>query len=372
MAMGKYYSHSRFELFETCPAAYKKKYIDEEPETPSAPLIIGKLIHQVIQEYDRHLLDNKLQTDITELDDISRRLFYQTALALGTERWGEVEKIVQTVGEMHIFYPAVTVGIEEAFEIDMDMGGITFKGIMDLLEIQNNEATIVDYKTDWRVRSQTEVNKDAQLHRYALAVHKYYPQVNIFKGRLEFVRSGIVREIEIDIADIYNTEQSIRELINRIENETEFSPQPGEGCTWCSYTETCPALKNLSNQIICVSLADAAQIVGELAILEKQVADRKKALQPWCNKNGSVSLNGISWGYFPSITQKIKDAAKFITVLKGADMDPSPYLSVDMKKAKKLLNNDKVGVILERLAVNEGKTTFKSKKLRGDDEDEDT
>lgn len=360
----RHYSYTRLGLFEICPRAYKLKYVDRVPEAPSDALIIGRLVHEIIAEYDRHLLANNLETDITVLPEITRRVFYREPNQLGSNRLPEIEAIMETFAQSHIFHPALTVGIEEQIKIQLTPD-ITFWGVLDLLEIDGTTATIVDYKTDWAVRSQAEVEKDFQLQVYAWAVTKEYPQVDTFKARLEFVRHAVIREVEIDAAAVAKTEAKLLGLIDQVEKECEFAPRPGAGCSWCSYIEMCPALKNLNGQIICKSQEDAVRIAGELALLEKQVADRKEALKQWCTVNGMVEANGLAWGFYPTISKSIEDPRRFAEIVSGLGDDPYNYLTVDGRKAKKLWNKPEVAAALEAISVDKSYTTFTSRKLKG-------
>lgn len=183
----KHYSYTRLGLFETCPRAFKLKYVDRLPEAPSDALVIGRLVHEIIAEYDRHLLQNGLETDVTVLPEITRRVFYKEPNQLGSTGLAEIEAIMETFAQSHVFHPGVTVGIEEQIKLQL-APDMMFWGVLDLLEIDGTTATIVDYKTDWVVRSQAEVEKDFQLQVYAWAVTREYPQVDTFRARLEFVR----------------------------------------------------------------------------------------------------------------------------------------------------------------------------------------
>jgi hypothetical protein len=242
-------------------------------------------------------------------------------------------------------------------------------GIIDLLEIDGNTATIIDYKTDWAVRPQYEVDRDFQLKVYAWLVAQEYPQVTNFKAKLDFVRHSIVREVEMDIGDVLRTEAKLLGLIGLIELEKEFSPKPGAGCAWCNYIEKCPALKDISSTTICKTKEDAIRIAGELALLERQVSDRKEALKAWCSANGPVVANGLQWGFYPTLSKDIDDIQKFIDIVEGLGDDPYKYLSVDGRKAKKLWNRSDVAAMLDEISKGKGYTSFKSKKASGDDDE---
>ncbi len=363
----RHYSQTRLNLFETCPCAYKFKYVDHMPGTSSEAMAIGKVVHEAIAEYNRHLLKNKLETDVTAIMEIAYEVFYKETNIIGTSRLGEIEQIMENFAQSHILNLKTTVGIEETIKTQIS-DDVCFMGIIDLLEIDGDTATIIDYKTDWAVRPQYEVDRDFQLRVYAWLVAREYPQVTNFKAKLDFVRHSIVREVEMDIGDVLRTEAKLLGLVRLIENEKEFPPQPGAGCAWCNYIEKCSALKNISNMTICKTKEDAIRIAGELAILEKQVSDRKEALKNWCTVNGPVVVNGLQWGFYPTLSKDIDDIQRFIDIVKELGDDPYRYLSVDGRKTRKLWSRNDVAIMLNEISKDKGYTSFKCKKATGDDD----
>jgi len=364
----RHYSQTRLSLFEMCPCAYKFKYVDHVPEAPSEAMAIGRVVHEAIAEYNRHLLKNKLETDVTAVMEIAYGIFYKETNIIGTSRLDEIEQIMENFAQSHIFNLKTTVGVEETIKTQISDDAY-FMGIIDLLEIDGNTATITDYKTDWAVRPQYEVDRDFQLRVYAWLVAQEYPQVINFKTRLDFVRHSIIREVEMDIGDVIRTEAKLFRIIRLIENEREFPPKPGAGCAWCSYIEKCSALKNISNVTICRTKEDAIRIAGELAILERQVSDRKEALKNWCTVNGPVVANGLQWGFYPTLSRDIDDIQKFIDIVEELGDDPYKYLSVDGRKAKKLWSRNDIAAMLGEISKDKGYTSFKCKKVIGDDDE---
>ncbi|MBC7340920.1 MAG: PD-(D/E)XK nuclease family protein [Clostridia bacterium] len=358
----RHYSHTRFSLFEACPRAYKLQYRDRVPAAASEAVLIGRVVHKIIAEYDRHLLARGLETDITALPEIAARVFYQEPSALGSAGFAEVMRIIEGFGGAHVFHPDVTVGIEEQIKFEVSPG-VMYWGVLDLLEIDGDKATIVDYKTDWRVRTEAEVERDPQLAIYAWAVKREYPQVEEFEARLEFVRHGVVRHACIDERDVEQAESRVLGMIAQIEAEKEFAPRPGAACSWCGYAGVCPAVRNIgSGQVVCASAEDAKRIAGELALLERQVEDRKKALSAWCAANGPVESGGLVWGHWATPSKAVEDAKHFAELVEAMGEDPWQYLSVDGRKLKKLLAEEEKAAALAAALVDRSYTSFRAKK----------
>lgn len=340
--MSNHFSHSRLDLYETCPRQFKFRYVDRIAEAPSEPLLIGQVVHEIIAEYNSHLLASNLQTDFTALRGIMNRVLYEgpkgpIGSGLPTSRLHEVERIVVEYGESHVFYPGRVVGIEEKLRLPMTVDGhqVNFWAVLDLLEIVGDLAIITDYKTDHQLRSYSATEHDLQLAIYAWAVKQEYPQVNQFQACLDFVRHRVVREVELD-PDVTRTEKRIHGLIRQIQRDTAFAPRPGAGCSWCSYIAQCPALATAGCSSVCATPEDAAVIAGDLAVLEARVTALKRALSDWCATRGPVEANGLVWGHSKT-TSVTYSPAGFELVLRDAGLEPTKFLRVDATEAKRLL-----------------------------------
>lgn len=367
--MGKAYSHTRFNLFESCPRAFRMKYIDKFPEAPSRALLLGRLIHDIIAEYEKHLVRSQAQTDITVLPDLATRIFYGNPSALTTADLDEVQAIVEAYAESHALDYATVVSIEEMMKFPLQDDKFTFWAVIDLLQINGDLAIITDHKTDHQVRSQTDIERDPQLAIYCWTVKKTYPQVQRFKVGLDFVRHGVTREAEFDLSIVEKTEKRIFGMIDTIEREKKFEPRPGAFCSWCSFVDRCEAAKEAasSGPVAIVTVEDAKIWAGRLAVLEAQAERIKTGLKGYCNVAGTVEANGLGWGYHKSDSQGVASTEAFIEALGAVKVDATPYLSVGAADLKKALKNPKLAEALNPILVDKSYTTFKSVKLKGDD-----
>lgn len=367
-----YFSTSKLDLEDACPAAYKFKYLDKSPEIPTIPLIIGRAAHAAAARYVKHLLQNNLQTDVTAMPAIVAAAAAEEGIP--GQAMSDLAAIMETFAESHVFYPARIVGVEERLPEGFNPpdtwpdpnlpNGHTFVGVIDLLEAEDNVAVITDYKTEWSIRSQSEVEKDPQLRRYCWLVHEAYPQFEHFKVRLDFIRHGVIREAEFDLAEVERTGEEILARVERILKTKEFPARPGVGCGWCSYSERCPARKMPAGDIMAKTNEELA---GEILLLEKQLADRKEILANRLVTQGPLVLNGVEFGHHFTESKRFGDARAFMEVLQEAGKDPWDFLSVDTTKGKKLLRDEKLAPKLEALLIDASYTRFGHRKLKGDD-----
>lgn len=367
------WSYSRLQLYENCPAAFRLKYIDWVPEQRSEELAFGSLAHRIFAEYTRQCAARKLETDVSAMDGIVERLFYADPRdAVPSERFGEMVELARSFAAGHKADLATLAGVEEWIESELDAGyhkshgQYLLRGIIDRLDFDhvNEVAIITDYKTDWQVRSQAEVERDFQLAVYAWLVSREYPGLfREYRVRLDFVRWGVVREAVLRPGDLARVERQILRQIMRVEADREFAPRPGHFCAWCGYAFRCPAVKSLPEEVRAIQSAkEARRVAAELVVLERQVAMRKEALKAWCRVAGPVEANGITWGFFKSDSAGIVDVDSFVRIMNELGLDPRPYLAVSAMPLKGLLADEKAAEALAPLVVDKSRTEFRSKK----------
>lgn len=366
------YSFSRLNLFESCPAAFKAKYIDKIPEAPSEALLTGGLIHKIIAEYTKHCLECAVQTDVTEIPAIAQRCFYEQPAGLGSSKYGEILSLAQYFADTHQANIQYLVGIEEWIQAELAGGKYLFRGIIDRLDIEDSAATITDYKTDYQIRSQSDVEHDFQLAVYAWLVSREYPQVEQFEVRLDFVRFNVQRSAVFERGQVEKIEGQILALIGQVEKaiaERKFPPRPGHFCAWCGYSSRCPAAKQIPADVRPITGAeDARAVAEELAILERQVAVRKEALKAYCSQAGPVEANGLTWGFQKVGGLGIENVEGFVQILNEHGLDPRPYLTVNGTKIKKLWEKNGLGEKLKAIAVDKSTTRFEGKKVKDNGE----
>jgi putative RecB family exonuclease len=366
--MVKHHSYTRLNDFEACPRRFRLKHLDKVPEPPSEPLMIGRIIHDVAARYALHCLEAKVQTDVTAISPMAREEFYKQP-ALPSERLPEIVSLVERLAESYVVDLEHTVGVEEQVKIFFNHGQQIFWGYIDRLMMDGTVATLVDLKTDHNLRSQSDVDNDLQLRVYAWAVKQMYPQVTEVRSSLYFVRHQVLREGKPILAEeIPAIEASIMAGIARIDREEKFDPTPGSACGWCTYAADCPAALAVkaSGKVAVTTPEDAQKVAAELALLERQVADRKDALKRYVTVAGPVYVNGLAWGFWPVDSVGVKDGQleMFLESCEGLGYQRDDLLRVDAYALKRVLADEQVRAVLDPYLVDKSYTRFDSKKLK--------
>lgn len=339
-------SHSHLKLFAACPSAEYAKYHMDLPETTSDDAERGSREHRVFYDYGVYCEAAGVATD---LDYLRGRL--------GTD---EDLEIYEKFADTHAFDFTVPNHFEAVFDVWVD--DHEFRSIIDHIEDRGELVVISDFKTDHKIRPQSEVEKDLQLRRYAVVASKVFTDAREFRCRMDFVRHGVVREVTYDLGQVAEFELQLIADIEQVENATEWPATPGTQCDWCSYTKGCPAVE-AENIDVVTNAEQAVAAAAQFIVLEARRAVVKAPLAEWCNVEGAVTTNGKDVGYFAQLEFAYPDLEKVKAVCEEHGQDYTSFLKADASKLKKAGEKDPAfGEALAAIAVNRSKSVFKSKK----------
>ena len=230
-----YRSSSQFSTYETCPLRYKYQYVDQLPEEQTIPLEIGSAVHKILEEsikdkeYDMNeLLSNAFDNlDLSVFDDESQEMSAATNIRTMLEsflRWWSKSK-----------YKVVATEIE--FEIPCDT---PIKGVIDLvLENQDGELEIIDYKTGKSKETKNTIHMNRQLAIYCQGVKVLYGKYPV-KAHLFYLKNDKLITADVDKIPFHIHDEKMTKLNKYIKGGV-FPPKPGYICNWCSYYNTCEA-----------------------------------------------------------------------------------------------------------------------------------
>lgn len=316
------YSYSRLDLYDGCPRAYKLRYIDKRQEAPSEALETGSEVHEWIAAYNKHLVEEDLRTN---LDWIR-----------GAEASPEAKEILDTYAGTHILEHG-NYTVEKKWEVPI--GGHTWWGVIDLMRDDGMQIRITDAKTDHRIRSQAEVDKDRQLRFYAWMAFRKIPNAQEAVCSIDFVRYGVTRSTTYAREDAPKIEREILDAIERIEADIDFRARPGTRCSWCSWTETCPVIAQGELEVI-TGPNDAGRAASQFVALKARVRALEDMLKPWCTREGSIDVNGMAVGYQTVHSAGYRVEA-LMELLERHGYEPLNYLRPDAAAIKKIPKKDK-------------------------------
>lgn len=281
-------SFSRVDTYRRCPRKYRYAYVDGLPQPPSPHLSFGSSVHAALESWwDRKLpdpppLDDLLQalydnwdtTGFADLDRDEQLRWYTHArdvLARHHERFAGT------------YTPPAAV--EQWFEIPLP-DDITVVGSIDLViatpahgDRASGGLGIVDWKTNRRAHTRSEVAANLQLAIYALAAEHLWGQQPEWVA-LDFVVPGVRVTVPREEIDVEAAVTAVRETAAAIRAE-EYPLRPSGLCAWCEFRAECPAGTGEGPDVAALAVQELRRLArrrerdeARIAALEQFVADR--------------------------------------------------------------------------------------------------
>ncbi|MCA9485809.1 MAG: PD-(D/E)XK nuclease family protein [Nanoarchaeota archaeon] len=242
--MGEVYSHSKLWLFENCPEAYKIKYIDRSmPKLPSSiHAFLGSMVHDSLEWLYGQVMLNKTP----ECDELIRKFAenwqdnFEMDLRIPTgenvqEFFNKGIKFLIRYYNSNFPFHEDTIHLEKRiiFPISED---VKIMGFVDRIVKKGfNEYEVHDYKTNSKMKSQEEVDKDRQLAFYHLGLQELFGEdINVsliwhfLAHDKKIVSSRTQDELNKLKFDTLN-------LIETIKFEKEWKACGKKWCDWCSH-----------------------------------------------------------------------------------------------------------------------------------------
>jgi RecB family exonuclease len=242
-------SYSKMSLFERCPRAYHKLYIEGIPPKPQPFFSFGSCIHAVMEDfYDK---GNKQKRTLEYLNSILEdkwrffRAGYRDEEAENQYRQKAVRMIERYFNQFVLnksFKPAASIEIY----FEMPVGDHTIMtGFIDRIDrVSHSDHVVLDYKTEPTRRSQQAVDEDLQLTLYFWAATEFCG-LNISALGLYMMAHDELILTTRSSADIPLLLERIESVTISIKNETEFAPKINKYCRSCDHLSGCPLEKDI-------------------------------------------------------------------------------------------------------------------------------
>ena len=241
-------SPSKVSSFKDCALRFKFSAIDGLTEPPQPHLAKGTLVHRALELLFCH--DPADRTLPTALG------YVETALAevvadpenQGLELHDEAEFVADAHALVRNYFqledPTSVNAIGLELRLDVDLGSLRLRGIIDRLDLDpNGDLVVVDYKTGSAGAERYDRSRLSGVQFYAYLCER------LFGKRPARVQLLHLRE-PVSITAV-PTDQSIRGLTQRTEaiwravvqacERDDFRPRPSRLCDFCAFREWCPA-----------------------------------------------------------------------------------------------------------------------------------
>ena len=238
------WSASRLKKYLLCPRQYRYAYIDLIPGVPTAPLVLGKTLHEVICSlHEWQMAEDELpgiEQVLAWFDSIWRDAL-ETERPLFREGAPDAEKCRTNGREMLRLYHGQQVEspapllVELAFEIHFE--DFILCGIVDRVDEGEGGLLVTDYKSG-RKMAPEQVETDWQLCIYAYAVERIFEEP-VQRVQLRYLKDGSLQSSVRGQDDFRQLTEGVLPHVTHKVEQGEFEPTSGYWCRWCDYRELC-------------------------------------------------------------------------------------------------------------------------------------
>lgn len=217
------WSYSRLHCYETCPASFKRLYLDHCNKSENAFAQFGSLCHSILEDYENGKL-----VEYELADEYNNRWNEYVTEDFPPSRWGSMGDKYYGKGSD---YFAEFDGFPENWEIigaeidaEFDLDDIHVVGFLDLLvrDKSDGKLIVVDHKSKAGFKTEAEKREYAiQLYLYSVWVYNTYHE---YPKELKFnmFREKEIVTIPFNHDDYLSAIQWAHDIVGRIYSDVDF------------------------------------------------------------------------------------------------------------------------------------------------------
>jgi putative RecB family exonuclease len=244
-------SPSKVSSFTDCALAFRFSVIDRLPEPPSVAAVKGTTVHRALElllgdepelrtpERAAERLRGALAEMSGHPDYLALELDDDAAAAFAADAARMVERYFGLEDPRRIR----PVGLE--LLVEAELGGVPVRGIIDRLEEDDRGQLVVsDYKTGRTPGERQERARLGGVHVYAALCEKVFGRL---PAKVQLLYLGPEPQVIIATPSEQSVRATERKLaaiwaaVERACEHEDFRPRRSALCSWCAFTEFCPA-----------------------------------------------------------------------------------------------------------------------------------
>jgi putative RecB family exonuclease len=260
-------SPSKVSSFTDCGLAFRFSTIDRLPEPPSIAATRGTLVHAALErlfclEPEARSYERALTCLDEAVDDLRDHADYA-----GLELDAEAEATFQTEARVllekyfRLEDPTTITPIGIELKLEVDVGGVRLRGIIDRLELDaDGELVVTDYKTGRAPGERQEQQRLAGVAFYSLLCERLFGRRPARVQLLYLADPVAIISVPTD-RSTRGVERKLAAIWTAVERACEredFRPNPSRLCDWCGFKAYCPSFGGD------IARADAFRIDQEL------------------------------------------------------------------------------------------------------------
>lgn len=233
--------------FEQCPRRWRLRYVERLPDPPGEAALAGSFAHRVLEllmQRDPHERTVEIAKAIAraewpgvEADPDFRALGFDET---GSKhfRW----KAWQAIEGLWALEDPKAVDVRATeHDVEADLGGVPFRGIVDRLDEEGDGLVVTDYKSGKAPSARFRRGRLDQVLLYAAAVEQATGEMPV-QARLLYLgqRPVGIKVTREEIDSVVDKLAGTWAAINTACDTDEFEPRTGPLCGWCPYVDRCP------------------------------------------------------------------------------------------------------------------------------------
>ena len=233
--------------FEQCPRRWRLRYVERLPDPPGEAALAGSFAHRVLEllmQRDPHERTVEIAKAIARAewpgveDDPDFR-------ALGFDETGSKHfrwKAWQAIEGLWALEDPKAVDVRATeHDVEADLGGVPFRGIVDRLDEEGDGLVVTDYKSGKAPSARFRRGRLDQVLLYAAAVEQATGEMPVHARLLYLGQRPVgIKVTREEIDSVVDKLAGTWAAINTACDTDEFEPRTGPLCGWCPYVDRCP------------------------------------------------------------------------------------------------------------------------------------
>ena len=233
--------------FEQCPRRWRLRYVERLPDPPGEAALAGSFAHRVLEllmQRDPHERTVEIAKAIAraewpgvEADPDFRALGFDET---GSKhfRW----KAWQAIEGLWALEDPKAVDVRATeHDVEADLGGVPFRGIVDRLDEEGDGLVVTDYKSGKAPSARFRRGRLDQVLLYAAAVEQATGEMPVHARLLYLGQRPVgIKVTRKEIDSVVDKLAGTWAAINTACDTDEFDPRTGPLCGWCPYVDRCP------------------------------------------------------------------------------------------------------------------------------------
>jgi len=233
--------------FEQCPRRWRMRYVERLPDPPGEAALAGSFAHRVLEllmQRDPHERTVEVAKAIAraewpgvEADPDFRALGFDEAGGKHF-RW----KAWQAIEGLWALEDPKAVDVRATeHDVEADLGGVPFRGIVDRLDDEGDGLVVTDYKSGKAPSARFRRGRLDQVLLYAAAVEQATGEMPVHARLLYLGQRPVgIKVTREEIDSVVDKLAGTWAAINTACDTDEFEPRTGPLCGWCPYVDRCP------------------------------------------------------------------------------------------------------------------------------------